>query len=180
MPTSIAIVTCRVALAAWLASVGGYSHSQSAELPLPSARSEPHEALAFYEGTWTIPDKKHKRYRETCSWLAKGRRHIVCRARNETANGPVESLGVYSYDKTAGEYLYHGFGSRGGVSTERGQRIPNGFHFTSERGTGADRVRTRFTIVEAAQGRVNTVSETAKADGPWVLDERLEYLRTRP
>lgn len=179
-PTKMAIVICRVALAAWFASVSGCSNSQSAELPLPSERSEPHEALAFYEGTWTIPDKKHESYRETCSWLAKARRHIVCRARDETANGPLESLGVYSYDQTTGEYLYHGFGSRGGVSTERGQRIPNGFHFTSERGTGADRVRTRFTIVEAAQGRVNTVSETAKADGPWVFDERLEYLRTRP
>ena len=93
---------------------------------------------------------------------------------------PREALGVYSYDPTQGEYLYHGFGARGGISKERGQRIAKGFHFTSERGTGVDRVRKRFTIEEAGQGRVNTVSETAKADGPWVVEERVEYLRTRP
>lgn len=180
MPTKMTIVIYRVALAAWLASVSGCANSQAADLPSPLERSEPHEALAFYEGTWTILDKGHEGYRETCSWLGEGRRHIVCRARVQTAEGPRESLGVYSYDRTRGEYLYHGFGARGTVSTERGQRIPNGFHFTSERATGADRVQTRFTIVEAPEGRVNTVSETAKAEGLWVVEERLQYLRTRP
>ena len=180
MPTKMSIVIRRVALAAWLASVSGCVNSQPAGLPSPSERSEPHEALAFYEGTWTILDKKHEGYRETCSWLAEGRRHIVCKSRVQTANGPQESLGVYSYDQTSGEYLYHGFGAGGIVSTERGQRIPKGFRFFSERGTGADRVRTRFTIEEAAQGRVNTVTETAKAEEPWVVEESLEYLRTRP
>jgi hypothetical protein len=180
MPTKMAIVICRVALAAWLASVSGCSNSQSEDLPSPSERSAPHEELAFYEGTWTIPDKEHESYRETCSWLPGGRRHIVCRARLQTADGPRETLGVYSYDQTRAEYLYHGFGARGSVTIERGQRIPKGFHFTSERGTGSDRVRTRFTIEEGTQGRVNTVSETAKAEGPWIVEEKLEYLRTRP
>lgn len=174
----MAIAIRRVALAALLASFSGGANSESADLPLE--RSEPHEALAFYEGTWTIVNKGHEGYRETCSWLAEGRRHIVCRARYQTANGFRESLGVYSFDQTSSEYLYHGFGARGGVMIERGRRIPKGFHFTSERGTGADRVRTRFTIEEGPQGRVNTVSETAKADGPWVVEEKLEYLRTRP
>ena len=127
-----------------------------------------------------MADKKREGFRETCSWLPEGRRHIVCRARVQRAEGAVEALGVYSYDQTKGEYLYHGFGSRGGVTIERGHRIPDGFHFTSERGTGADRVRTRFTIVEGAQGRVSTVSETSKGEGPWVVEERVEYLRTRP
>jgi hypothetical protein len=167
-----------VVLVAWFASVAVSARSQPADSP--SARSEPHEALAFYEGTWTPQGKKLGRYRESCAWLTGGRRHVVCTARADTANGPVESLGVYSYDPTRGEYLYHGFGSRGAVSTERGQRISNGFRFVSESGVGADRVRTRFTITEGAPGRVNTVNEVAKADGPWVVEEELEYLRTRP
>jgi hypothetical protein len=181
MPTKMTSVICHVvALAAWVALVSGCANSHSADLPSPLERSEPHAALAFYEGTWTILDKEHEGYRETCSWLDEVRRHIVCRARVQKADGPRESLGVYSYDQARGEYLYHGFGSRGVIMIERGQRIPNGFHFTSERGAGADRVRTRFTIVEGAQGRVNTVSETSKAEGPWLVDERREYLRTRP
>jgi hypothetical protein len=168
MPT-----TLRAALAAWLLAVSGCANTQ----PSPTERSEPHEALAFYVGTWTTSDPK---FQETCSWLPESRRHIICRARVQTASGTRESLGVYSYDQTSGEYLYHGFGSRGTVMIERGRRTPNGFHFTSERGTGTDRVRTRFTIEEAAEGRVNTVTETSKADGPWVVDDRTDYLRTRP
>ncbi len=93
------------AFATWLVSVSGWANSQPAALPSPSERSEPHEALAFYEGTWTILDSKHEGYRETCSWLAGGRRHIVCRASVQTASGTRETLGTYSYDPTSGEYL---------------------------------------------------------------------------
>jgi hypothetical protein len=172
--------TCRVALFACFGAVSAFANSQPANPRSPAEPSDPHEALVFYEGTWTLAGKAPEAYRETCSWLAEGRRHIVCRSREQTANGPREHLGVYSYDESKGEYLYHGFGASGSILIERGQRVPSGFHFTSERGTGLNRVRTRFTILEAEQGRVNTVSETAKADGPWVVGERLVYLRTRP
>ena len=104
----------------------------------------------------------------------------MCRSSVQTADGPRESLGVYNYDEAKGEFVYHGFDARGSVYIERGHRIRNGFVYTSEKGTGADRVRTRFTIVEGEQGRVNTVNEKAKAAGPWIVDEKLEYVRTRP
>jgi hypothetical protein len=178
-PVASTVIRC-VAVAAWLASVSGCAISQPAGLPLPPERSEPHEALAFYEGTWTLLDKKREGYQETCSWLDDRRRQIVCRTRLQTDSGLREALGVYSYDQTSREYLYHGFGGSGSLMTERGQRIPKGFRFTSEQGTGAEKVRKRFTIEEAAQGRVNTVSETSRAEGPWVIEEKLEYLRTRP
>lgn len=180
MPPRIALLTCRVALFACLVAVSAFANSQPADSRSPAEPSSPHEALVFYEGTWTLMGKAPEAYRETCSWLAEGRRHIVCRSREQAASGSREHLGVYSYDESKGEYLYHGFGASGSILIERGQRVPSGFHFTSERGTGANRVRTRFTIVEAEQGRVNTVSETAKADGPWVAGERLVYLRTKP
>ena len=181
MPTKMTTVIARVALAAGLASVSGCSSWPTADLPALSEPSDPYEALAFYEGTWTLLHKEHKGYREICSWLAGGgRRHIVCRSSMQTADGPRESLGVYSYDEAKGEFVYHGFDSRGSVYIERGHRIPNGFVYTSEKGRGADKVRTRFTIVEGEQGRVNTVTEKARADGPWVVDEKLEYVRTRP
>jgi hypothetical protein len=177
MPTFVPNVTLRAALVTWLVVVGGCATTQPPNLLSPTERSEPHEALDFYVGTWTTSDPK---FRETCSWLPEGRRHIVCRARVQTASGTRESLGVYSYDQITSDYLYHGFGSRGGVMIERGRRISNGFHFTSERGTGAERVKTRFTIEEAADGRVNTITEKSTAEGPWVVEERTVYLRTRP
>lgn len=181
MSTRMPIVIYRVALAAWLAAVTGGANLQAAELPVASKSSDPYEALSFYEGTWTLLDKKHEGYAETCSWLAGGgRRHVVCRSSVKAAEENRESLGVYSYDEAKSEFVYHGFNKPGSVYIERGHRIPKGFVYTSQQGTGADRVRTRFTIVEGEHGRVSTVNETSKADGPWVVDEKLEYLRTRP
>ncbi len=58
IPTDMCIVIRRVVLAAWLVSISGCANSQPVGLPSPSERSEPHEALAFYEGTWTRLDGK--------------------------------------------------------------------------------------------------------------------------
>lgn len=181
MSTRTTSVISRVALAAWLAAVSGGASLQAADVPVASKSSDPYEALSFYQGTWTLLDKKHEGYTETCSWLAGGgRRHIVCRSSVTTAGENRESLGVYSYDEAKSEFVYHGFSKPGSVYIERGKRIANGFVYTSEQGAGADRVRTRFTIVEGEHGRVSTVNEKSTADGPWVVDEKLEYLRTRP
>lgn len=179
IPTDLSAGIRRGAIAALLALAGGCAISQPA-LSL-AVRSEPHEALAFYEGTWTLLDgKPEKSFRETCSWLAEGRRHMVCRARWQTANGPRESLGVYSHDPSTGDYQFHGFSASGAVVKERVQRRPKGWVYTTERGTGAERVRTRETLEETVEGRVSAVHETAKDEGPWVVDRTSEYLRTRP
>ncbi len=172
------IVVKRLALAGLLASVGVDVHSQAADWPRPMERSEPHEALAFFEGTWTVPGNKG--WRESCSWLAEGRRHIVCRPRWENPKGALEGLSVYSYDETNGAYLAHSFKASGLVTAERGHRIPRGFRFMSESGAGAERVRERLTLEEDVGGRVIVVSETAKGEGPWVVENKTGYLRTRP
>jgi hypothetical protein len=147
--------------------------------PSSTSPSDPYEALEFYVGHWRLLDKGNEDYRETCSWLAgDGRRHIICRSTREGPDGPRESLGVYSYDEANREFVYHGFGKRGSIYVERGQQIPRGFRYFSESGVGADRMQTRFTIVEADDGHVNTLNEVSKAGGPWVVDEKLEYVRT--
>jgi hypothetical protein len=147
--------------------------------PPSNSPSDPYDALEFYVGHWRLLDKGHEDYQETCSWLAgDGRRHIICRSTREAPDGPRESLGVYSYEEASREFVYHGFSKRGSIYVERGQQIPHGFRYLSETGAGADRVQTRFTIVEADNGHVNTVNEISKAGGPWVVDEKLEYLRT--
>ncbi len=147
--------------------------------PPSNSPSDPYEALDFYVGHWSLLGQGNEDYEETCSWLAgDGRRHIICRSTRETPDGPRESLGVYGYDEASREFVYHAFGKRGSIYIERGQQIPHGFRFRSETGAGADRVQTRFTIVEADNGSVNTFNEISRAGGPWVVDEKLEYLRT--
>ena len=110
----VSIVIHRLTLATALATVGGYAYSQPTDSPME--RSEPHEALAFFEGTWTVPGKDD--WRETCSWLAGGRRHIVCAPRWRFPNMTFEGLSVFSYDEKSGEYLAHRFKAFGRVSTE--------------------------------------------------------------
>ena len=180
MPTALSSAGFRrVAIAALLALGGGCATSQPALSP--QERSEPHEALAFYEGTWTVVDRKPEDgFRETCSWLAEGRRHMVCKGRWLAADGPRETLGIYSYDPSTGDYQFHGFNARGSVVKERVQRRPKGWVYTTERGTGAERVRTQETLEETVEGRVSAVHETAQGEGPFVVDRKVEYLRTRP
>jgi hypothetical protein len=170
-------------LAALLAAFGSTSNAQTPDSPLK--RSEPHEALAFFEGTWTSPEEAgtepaKREWQETCAWLDGGRRHIVCTPRWQLASGAFNGLAVYSYDEKSGEYLSYAFKPFGRVTTQRGQRIPRGFRFLSERGTGEERVRERYTLEEGAGGRISTVLETAKGDGPWVIDDKSEVLRMRP
>ena len=158
----------------------GYLEVRSADAPSPLTPSEFHEALAFYEGVFTSSHKDRADVHETCGWLPGGRRHIVCNSRRPTSEGIREGLGVYSYDEQRKEYVYHGFGSRGNIMFEHGQRILNGFRFFSEEGVGLDKSQTRFTIVELAGGKVSTLLEESKAGKPWVVVEQIEYVRTRP
>ena len=170
----------RIVVGVCLASASVCAYSQSAAEASPSQDPDPREALAFYVGTWTQPEGKDTSYRETCSWLDQRRHHVVCRTSIQSGDKLREYLGIYSYDPHRAEYLYHGFGGSAGVYTERGQRMPKGFRFFSDRGSGADRVRTRMTLVESADGRVGTVTETATGDGPWEIKESVNYLRVRP
>jgi hypothetical protein len=158
----------------------GSSNSSAADSPSPLIPLEPYESLAFYEGSWVSSHKDQAGVQEVCKWQEGGRRHIVCRSRRQTPDGMRESLGVYSFDARRGEYVFHGFGARGGISFEHGQRIPGGFQFFSEEGAGAEQTRTRFTIEESTGGKVSTVSEESKAGGPWVVVEKVDYVRTRP
>jgi hypothetical protein len=104
----------------------------------------------------------------------------VCKPRWENAKGTAEGLSVYSFDEANGVYVSHVFKANGTVAVESGRRIPRGFQFASESGAGAERVRERLTLEDAADGRVNVLSESAKGDGPWVIERKTEYLRTRP
>ena len=181
MPANMSVVIRLVALAAGLASVSGCANSQTVGSTSPSQPSEPHEALAFYEGTWTHLDgKPEEGFRERCSWLAEGRRHMVCRARWKTATGARETLGIYSHDPATGDYQYHGFAASGAVVKERVQRHPKGWLYTTDHGSGPERMRTRETLEQTAEGRVKAIHETAKGEGPWVIDGTVEYVRTRP
>lgn len=176
MPAQFSFAHRRAPLAIWLATAIPCAYSQ-AVMP-PTAPSDPHEALAFFEGTWTTSDAvPGDEFRETCAWLAEGRRHMLCRSRWRTVAGHREGLSIFSYNQASGEYLYHGFRPGGAVATHKGERLPKGWLFTSDRGAGDDRVQTRITIEKTAEGRFSFVSETAKGSKAWQITPKFEYIQ---
>lgn len=102
---------------------------------------------------------------------------MVCRSRWRTAEGYREGLSIFSYNRASGEYQYHGFRSGGAVATQKGERLPKGWIFTSDRGEGIDRVQTRVTIETTGEGRFSFLSETAKGNEAWKASPKFEYIR---
>jgi hypothetical protein len=168
--------TLPAALALWLAAALGQACSQPALAP--AATAQPHEALAFFEGSWTTSDARPEDdFKETCAWLPEARRHMVCRSRWRADTGYREGMSIFSYEPSSGDYRYHGFRSGGAVVVQSGQRLPQGWVFTSDRGTGADRVQARVTIERVTPDRFSFLSESAKGGGPWLVGARFDYLR---
>lgn len=166
----------RTAAALSVAAAWGHAIAQPAGAP-----SAPHEALAFFEGTWTTSDATpDDDFRETCAWLAEARRHMVCRSAWQTPAGRREGLSIFSYDPVVDEYRYHGFRPGGAVVAHKGQRLPDGWLFTSDRGTGDDRRQTRVTLLRTAADRFRFLSETAEGSKPWQVGARFEYIRIAP
>ena len=84
---------------------------------------------------------------------------------------------VRGHRRSPNEYKYHGFRPGGAVVTHKGQRLSKGWLFTSERGTGDDRVQTRVTIERVSDDRFSFLSESARRDKPWTVDAKFEYVR---
>jgi hypothetical protein len=176
MHTKANISLRRAAVSLWLAAAFGYTFAQPPSSP--AAPSEPHEALAFFEGTWTTSDSTPEDdVKETCGWLAEGRRHMICRSSWKTDTGRREGLSIFSYDPSSKEYRYHGFRSGGAVVSQKGQRLPKGWLFTSDLGSGDDRVRNRVTIEKLTEDRYSFLSESAKGETSWSVRAKFDYVR---
>lgn len=151
--------------------------AQSAAVPRPLDHSPPHERLGFFEGSWTTADATPEEgFLEVCAWLAEGRRHMVCKSRWNTSSGPREGLSVFSYDSANEEYVYNGFRAGGSHVIQRGSEQGGRWQFRSERGNGADRLRSRVTIEPNDRG-FTLLSETSKGDEPFRAGAKVEYLR---
>jgi hypothetical protein len=166
----------------WLAFASGcavvtLATAQTEAVPRPLDPSPPHERLGMFEGTWTTADSTSEDgFREHCAWLSEGRRHMVCKSRWNTPSGPREGLSVFSYDNATGDYVYNGFRAGGSHVIQRGSQQGGRWHFHSERGNGADRLRSRITI-EPTDSGFTFLSETSKGDEPFRAGARVEYVR---
>jgi hypothetical protein len=161
--------------------VFGFSGQLLAQAPAsPMTPSSAHEALTFFEGSWTIEERPEAEgLVETCAWLPAGRRHMVCRSTWRSASGAREGWSIFSYRAADSTYLYHGFRGGGAVEPMLGRRLADGWEFLSETGTGESRQRVRVTITRLESQRFRLVASTAVGDGPWVIADTEHYVPAR-
>ncbi|HSQ61549.1 MAG TPA: hypothetical protein VLT84_14195 [Acidobacteriota bacterium] len=150
--------------------------------PTPDTPLPEYEALAFFEGTWTVAELPPEReFRETCAWLPGGRRHMVCRSRLRTATGALrEGLSLFSYDPETGTYLYYGLRPSGAVETNRGTFDGERWILMGEDRDGETIRRRRVTIRKAESGGYHFMEETTDGDDSWRVVETCRYLPASP
>lgn len=144
----------------------------------PAAQSTPPvERLAVFEGTWAREGAPATdAFRETCAWLAGGRRHLVCQAERPSANGPVQNLKVHSYrNKTYVVYVAMGNGPAwtytGGPDGDRWI-----LNFQSDRPDNPQRLRM---VITPSPDRIRFVEESSTNDGLWQTTEDYTYVRIK-
>jgi hypothetical protein len=143
----------------------------------PMTPSAPHEALSFFEGSWTVAERPaEQQLVEICSWLNAGRRHMVCRATWQAATGPREGVSIFSYRAADSTYLYYGIRPSGAVEALEGRGIEDGFQFTGESGSGPERVRTRVTVTRTGPRGFRFLAESSRGDGPWEVAGTEHYV----
>lgn len=147
--------------------------------PSPQTPSAPHEALTFFEGTWTVEElPAGRRFREQCAWLPEGRRHMVCRNRSVTASGePREGMSLFSYRAADSTYLYYGLGASGDIEVLQGRVIAVGWEFWGTRGVGPEpeRERVRVQIARLPEGRFRFIEQTARGSAGFSAGDTIHY-----
>ena len=177
-------ITWTTALFVVLTASAGLQASAAAVPQEHAAPSAQHDRMAFFEGTWELePGGKPASIgreagrRETCSWLAGARRHMVCRTFRESAAGRQESIYILSYSEHDTKYvawfafpggqtlLYHGTldGDRWIMELQPTRLMPSG-------------LRVRTTITPSGNG-MRFVEEASKDGGPWEVSENYSYKR---
>ena len=169
-------------LALGLCAIATALHAQgtpAARPASPASPSAPHERMAFFEGFWTIEEVPPERmFRERCSWLEGGRRHIVCRSRSRSASGDWrEGLSMFSYLPADSSYVYYGLRPSGATQQLVGRVTPDGaeWEFTGDETTAAGRLRTLVRIARLPNGRFRFVEQTARGDAPFTTADTVHY-----
>jgi hypothetical protein len=154
----------------------------SAQVPVtPMTPSPPHEALTFFEGSWTIEERPASEgFVETCGWLPAGRRHMVCRSTWTGPSGAREGWSIFSYGAADSTYLYYGLRAGGAVEPMSGRILADGWEFLSEVGAGPTRQGLRVTITRLAPQRFRLVASSSIGDGPWTVVDTEHYVPARP
>ena len=163
------------------AESAGQGTSPASRPTSPTTPSPPHERLAAFEGTWTKSGSASDRAsRDTCAWLAGGRRHMICRRATRSSAGTQEQMMIYSYRRSDSTYTVTALLSGGQVWNYAGR--PEGdrwvFYLANTRPDAPQRLRQ---VIAASTDTLHFVEEVSDNGGPWRLTDASEdykYVRT--
>ena len=145
----------------------------------PASPSAPHEHLSFFEGSWTVEEVPVERgFRERCTWLEGGRRHMVCRSRSRSSSGEWrEGLSMFSYRPTDSAYVYYGLRPSGATQQLVGRVTSDGagWEFTGDETKPDGRLRTMVRIERLPIGRFRFVEQTARGESPFTTADTIHY-----
>src|SRR5262245_45763221 len=145
--------------------------------PAAAQTTPPAERLAVFEGTWAREGAPAtETLRETCAWLAGGRRHMVCQSEQKTPQGSVANLRVHSYRQQT--YVVHSVMGNGPAWTYTGG--PEGdrwiFNFQSGRTDNPPQLRI---VITPTRDRMRFVEESSTNGGPWQTTEDYTMVRVK-
>jgi hypothetical protein len=173
----IAVVVVAAISPAWLAAQGT-SDSRPGSTRLPAT---PHESLTVFEGSWTLVGGQAGLVsRDTCGWLAGGRRHLVCRRLSGSGDQTSEQLMVYRYRRADSAFAVTVFLAGGQIWEYAGRPEEGRWVLYLERARpDAPRLRQ---VIRVAGDTLHYIEEASVNGGPWQLtdpSEDYKYVKTR-
>jgi hypothetical protein len=137
-----------------------------------------HERLAVFEGSWRQVGNGAEQPTESCSWLAGGRRHMICSARHIASAGPIEHRTIYSYRGRDSTYVVTALLATGQVWTYHGRPEGNKWVFNLQPDRPETTQRLRMVLTVAAD-TIHFVEESSENGGPFQITEDYRHVRIR-
>lgn len=131
------------------------------------------ERLSVFEGTWRNPAEA--RGEESCGWQAGARRHMICRARIETASGVREQTSIFSYRNRDSTYVVNVLIASGQLFTYMG-RVDGDRWVLDLQGSPGSTQRLRMVVTPEPES-IRFVEESSENGGPWQVTEDFTHVR---
>lgn len=143
--------------------------------PQKPAAVAPREALAMFDGRWTLKGSEDT-FLEECGFY-EGAQHMLCRSTHQGKKGISKGISILTHSPTQG-YLYFGIGSSGRAEALRGSFDAGSWIWRGEFVIDSKPAQSRVTIVPTAGG-FHFKEELSRDGGPWSVEFETDYVRKR-
>lgn len=145
----------------------------SAAAPQKAAEVAPRDALAMFEGRWTLKGREDT-FLEECGFY-EGAHHMLCRSTSQGKQGVSKGISILTHSPTQG-YLYFGIGSGGRAEALRGSFDAGTWTWRGDFVIDGKPAQSRVTIAPTGEG-FRFREELSRDSGPWSVEFEADYIR---